>query len=215
MSEDLDWRIAEKLYVRNKEKTLESNQETSQESSDLTSFDMDNGEKNSERINEEGECDEQQLLEKLKKSLSGYLGHVSTKMKVVISCLEEELTDLKELESKTNALRLTWMKYEESYNNYISREITVDELNRVKEKFVETKKCVSDLIMKAEAALNVSKKGKSIKTRASAQSKAKKLREDIELKKLLFQQEEMTQYQLDMERKKIEVEFEAKRELVK
>ena len=91
----------------------------------------------------------------------------------------------------------------------------VDELNRVKKKLIETKKCVSDLIMKAETAQNVSKKGKSIKTGASAHSKAKKLREDIELKKLLFQQEEMTQYQLDMERKKIEVEFEAKRELVK
>ena len=173
---------------------------------------MDNGKKNSEQVSEEGKCDEQQLLEKLKKSLSGYLGHVSNKMKVVNNCLEEELTDSKELESATKALRLAWMKYEESCNNYISKEITVDELNRVKEKLVETKMCVSDLIMKAEATLNVSKKGKSIKTRASAQSKAKKLRKDIELKRLLLkQEEEMAQYQLDMERKKIEIEFEAKR----
>lgn len=105
---------------------------------------MDSGKKNSEGVSEQGECDEHQLLENLKKSLSGYLGHVSTKMKVVNNCLDQELINSKELETATDALRLAWMKYEESYNNYISREITVDELNRVKEKLVETKKCVND-----------------------------------------------------------------------
>ena len=56
-------------------------------------------------------------------------------------------------------------------------------------------------------------KGKSVKSAPSSKrSRLKDLRRDIEMKKLILEQEqELAQFELDMERKKIELEFEKKK----
>ena len=56
-------------------------------------------------------------------------------------------------------------------------------------------------------------KGRSVKSAPSSkQSGLKDLRRDIEMKKLILEQEqELAQFELDMERKKIELEFEKKK----
>ena len=56
-------------------------------------------------------------------------------------------------------------------------------------------------------------KGKSVKPAPSSKrSRLKDLRRDIEMKKLMLEQEqELAQFKLDMERKKIELELEKKK----
>ena len=58
-----------------------------------------------------------------------------------------------------------------------------------------------------------STKGKSAKSAPSSErSRLKDLRRDIEMKKLILEQEqEPAQFEIDMERKKIELEFEKKK----
>ena len=109
--------------------------------------------------------------------------------------------------------------YDSFYENYIAKNLPEGELDRVQDKYTEVvvqyiyEECtirINDCLTQMK---KTSTKGKSVKfAPSSKRSRLKDLRRDIEMKKLILEQEqELAQFELDMERKKIELEFEKKK----
>ena len=119
-----------------------------------------------------------------------------------------------DLESARQELDVAWERYDSFYENYIAKSLPKGELDRVKDSYTEIvvqyEECnirINDCLTRMKQS---STKGKSVKSAPSSkQSRLKDLRRDIEMKKLIFDQEqELAQFELEMERKKIELEFE-------
>ena len=108
---------------------------------------------------------------------------------------------------------MAWERYDSFYENYIAKNLAEGELDRVQDRYTEIvvqyEECtirISDCLTQMK---KTSTKGKSAK---SAPSSKRDLRRDIEMKKLILEQEqELAQFELDVERKKIELEFEKKK----
>ncbi|XP_048587898.1 uncharacterized protein LOC125571976 [Nematostella vectensis] len=150
---------------------------------------------------------EVERIESKKRSLGGYLGRVSIHMKELKTCLDDP-SRANEIQTALNELQSALNNYEDCYQSYILEELATDEFNRVKEKFEETRNECETTTKLANERL---KKGKSNSTKSRLSSRSRKLREKIEMKKLLLQQEEeIAQHRMDLERKKIELEYEQK-----
>ena len=159
-----------------------------------------------------------------KNSLAGFLGHVSASTKNVKSCIES-CNDSKNVEIALKDLESAWNKYDNCYQSYLVTDLSKEEIDRVTLKYTEThheysdcKKAVNDRLLQLQAE-NGAKSVKSKSSNASKTSRQSKLREakrNIEIKKLLLlQEEELTTYEIEMEERKIEMEFERKRRACK
>ena len=109
--------------------------------------------------------------------------------------------------------------YDSFYENYTAKNLPEGELDRVQDRYTEVvvqyiyEECtirINDCLTQMK---KTSTKGKSVKSAPSSKrSRLKDLRRDIEMKKLILEREqELAQFELDMDRKKIELEFEKKK----
>jgi len=116
---------------------------------------------------------------------------------------------------------VAWARYDSFYENYIVKNLPEGKLDRVQDRYTEVVVQYEECTIRINDCLTqmkkTSSKGKSAKSAPSSkQSRLKDLRRDIEMKKLILEQEqELAQFELDMEKKKIELEFEKKKRACK
>ena len=152
-------------------------------------------------------------LEQHKNSLAGFLGRVSTKLKCAKACLVELKYD--ELESALKDLSLAWKKYDNCYSFYVMKELPQEEFERVKNRHQETQTeyhaCI-DAINDCFKCPKIPEKEYKKSYTSSKQSKLREARKNVEMRKLLLQRDqEVAQYELEMENKRIELQFCKKR----
>ena len=153
-------------------------------------------------------------FEHQKKSLAGFLGRVSTWIRNANAFVADKRVG--DLESVRKELDVAWERYDSFYENYIAKNLPEGELDLVKDRYTEIAVHYEECTIRINDCLTqmkkTSTKGKSVKSAPSSkQSRLKDLRRDIEMKKLILEQEqELAQFEFEMERKKIELEFEKK-----
>ena len=183
----------------------------------IRQVDPEDQEKESEGLTCEEVVEESDGLEQHKKSLAGFLGHVSTKLKNAKTCLADSRDS--ELENALKSLNLAWNNYDSCYKTYVTKDLPEGEHARVNDRFTEAKteydectNAISERLLKLKSQNIPKEKSKSKSVPSSRQSKLKELKKDIKMRKLVLKQEqELAQHEMEMERKKIEMEFENKR----
>ena len=154
-------------------------------------------------------------FEHQKRSLAGFLVRVSTWITHANACIADKRVG--DLESVRKELDVAWESYDSFYENYIAKNLPEGELDRVQDRNTEVVVQYEECTIRINDCLTqmkkTSTKGKSVKSAPSSKrSRLEDLRRDIEIKKLIIEQEqELAQFELDMERKKIELEFEKKK----
>ena len=137
---------------------------------------------------------------------------MSTWIRNVNACVADKRVG--DLESVRKELDVAWERYDSFYENYIAKNLLEGELDRVQDRYTEIVVQYEECIIRINDCLTqmkkTSTKGKSVKSAPSSKrSRLKDLRRDIEMKKLIEQ--ELAQFELDMGKKKIELEFKKKK----
>ena len=123
-------------------------------------------------------------FEHQKKSLASFLGRVSTWIRNENACVADKRVG--DLESE---------RYDSFYENYIAKNLPEGELDRVKDRYTEIIVQYEEYTIRINHCLTqmkkTSTKRKSVKSAPSwKQSRLKDLRRDIEMKKLILEQEQ-------------------------
>ena len=114
-----------------------------------------------------------------------------------------------DLESVRKELDVAWEGYDSFCENYIAKNLPEGELDRVKDRYTEIVVQYEECTIRINDCLTqmkkTSTKGKSAKSAPSSkQSRLKDLRRDIKMKKLILEQEqELAQFEVDMEERKL------------
>ena len=132
-------------------------------------------------------------FEHQKRSLAGLLGRVSTWIRNANACVADKRVG--DLESVRKELDVAWERYDSFYENYIAKNLPEGKLDRVQDRYTEIVVQYEECTIRIDDCLTqmkkTSTKGKSAKSAPSSkQSRLKDLRRDIEMKKLILEQEQ-------------------------
>ena len=132
-------------------------------------------------------------FEHQKRSLPGFLGRVCTWIRNANACIKNKRVG--NLESVRKELDVAWERYDSFYENYIAKNLPEGKLDRVQDRYTEIVVQYEECTIRIDDCLTqmkkTSTKGKSAKSAPSSkQSRLKDLRRDIEMKKLILEQEQ-------------------------
>ena len=132
-------------------------------------------------------------FEHQKKSLADFLGRVSTWIRNANACVVDKRVG--DLESVGKELDVAWERYDSFYVNYLAKNLPEGELDLVQDRYTEIVVQYEECTIRINDCLTqmkkTSTKGKSAKSAPSSkQSKLKDVRRDIEMKKLILEQEQ-------------------------
>ena len=128
-----------------------------------------------------------------KKSLAGFLGRVSTWIRNANACVADKRVG--DLESVRKELDVAWERYDSFCEKYITKTLPKGELDLVQDRYTEIVVQYEECTIRINDCLTqmkkTSTKGKSVKSAPSSKrSRLKDLRRDIEMKKLILEQEQ-------------------------
>ena len=122
------------------------------------------------------------------------------------------------LESVRKELDVAWERYDSFREKYITKTLPKGELDLVQDRYTEIVVQYEECTIRINDCLTqmkkTSTKGKSAKSAPSSkQSRLKDLRRDIKMKKLILEQEqELAQFELDMEERKLNWNLKGRKE---
>ena len=123
-----------------------------------------------------------------------------------------------DLESVRKELDVAWEGYDSFCENYIAKNLPEGELDRVKDRYTEIVVQYEECTIRINDCLTqmkkTSTKGKSAKSAPSSrQSRLKDLRRDVKMKKLILEEvQELAQFELDMEERKLNWNLKGRKE---
>ena len=163
-----------------------------------------------------------------RRSLGGYLAGVST----VINQVKISITEARECEEVRevgNNLEQAWARYSDTYQTYVLKNLSVEEFERVEQRYSKIYDDYSRCVKTVEDSLRPSSprssrsslkssevepklspitSSKSKSSRSSSSSNLKELKRNVELKKLMAKQAlELAHYEAEMEKRKIDIEM--------
>ena len=163
-----------------------------------------------------------------RRSLGGYLAGVST----VINQVKISITEARECEEVRevgNNLEQAWARYSDTYQTYVLKNLSVEEFERVEQRYSKIYDDYSRCVKTVEDSLGPSSPRssrsslkssevepklspitsiKSKSSRSSSSSNLKELKRNVELKKLMAKQAlELAHYEAEMEKRKIDIEM--------
>ena len=122
------------------------------------------------------------------------------------------------LESVRKELDVAWERYDSFREKYITKTLPKGELDLVQDRYTEIVVQYEECTIRINDCLTqmkkTSTKGESAKSAPSSkQSRLKDLRRDIKMKKLILEQEqELAQFELDMEERKLNWNLKGRKE---
>ena len=122
------------------------------------------------------------------------------------------------LESVRKELDVAWERYDSFREKYITKTLPKGELDLVQDRYTEIVVQYEECTIRINDCLTqmkkTSTKGKSAKSAPSSkQSRLKDLRRDIKMKKLILEQEqELAQFEVDMEERKLDWNLKGRKE---
>ena len=122
------------------------------------------------------------------------------------------------LESVRKELDVAWERYDSFREKYITKTLPKGELDLVQDRYTEIVVQYEECTIRINDCLTqmkkTSTKGKSAKSAPSSkQSRLKDLRRDIKMKKLILEQEqELAQFEVDMEERKLNWNLKGRKE---
>ena len=123
-----------------------------------------------------------------------------------------------DLESVRKELDVAWERYDSFREKYITKTLPKGELDLVQDRYTEIVVQYEECTIRINDCLTqmkkTSTKGKSAKSAPSSkQSRLKDLRRDIKMKKLILEQEqELAQFEVDMEERKLNWNLKGRKE---
>ena len=109
-------------------------------------------------------------FEHQKRSLTGFLGRVSTWIRNANACVSDKRVG--DLESVRKELDVAWERYDSFYENYIAKNLPEGELDRVQDRYTEIVVQYEECIIRINDCLTqmkkTSTKGKSVKSAPSS-----------------------------------------------